>query len=75
MMTKDMFTKIVNIMTPLGRGSCAGTWQYSENGFLSYPLLVYTWAWIRHIKHIIMMTMVGSINIFKITTPEADILC
>ena len=32
MLTKEEFTKIVNlIVKPWGRGSCAGAWSYSEH--------------------------------------------
>ena len=32
MMTKEGSTKTVNFMTPRGRGSCAGAWQYKSYG-------------------------------------------
>ena len=43
-MTKEESTKTLNFDDPLGRGSCAGAYMYSEN------TLVYTRAWNREMK-------------------------
>ena len=42
-LTKEGSTKIVNELTPRGRGSCAGAWPYKSYGECAlYPNLSYT---------------------------------
>ena len=60
MMSKEGFTKIVNFMT---LGSCAKVWPYvilcnCINYF--FKNLLSTWAWIKQIEYIVMMTKEGS---------------
>ena len=52
-----------------GRVACAGA-----KCIISSPLLVYTGAWIRQIKNIVMMTKEGSTKIVNFMTPGDVIL-
>ena len=60
---------------PRDRGSCARVWPYKscgENFFKN--LLLYSGAYIRQTKYIVMVTNKGSTKIVTFMTPEAGVL-
>ena len=76
-MAKEGSSKIVDIMTPQGRDSCGRAWpykSYSENALFLKNLLLYSQAWIRQTKYIVMMTKEGSTQIMNFMTPGAGVL-
>ena len=77
MMTKEGSTKIINSMTPgaevlvLGHGHIS---HIVKMHFFFKNVLLYSQAWIRQTKYVIMMTKEGSTKIVDFMTPRAGVL-
>ena len=77
MMTKEGSTKIVNIMTPGSVVLVLGYGHISHIVKMHYffkNLLLYSQAYIRQTKYVVMMTKEGSTNIVNYMTPGAEVL-
>ena len=77
MMTMERSTKIVNFMTPgagvlvLGHGHIS---HIVKMHYFFKNLLLYSQAWIRQTKYIVMMTTERSTKIVNFMTPGAGVL-
>ena len=76
-MTKKGSTQIVNFMTPEAGVLALGCGHISHIVKIHYSLknLLYSQAWIRPIKYIVMMTKEGSTKIVNFMTPGQGFLC
>ena len=77
MLTKEGSTKIVNFMT-LGAGvlvlGCGHISHLMKIHYFFTNLLLYSGAWFRQTKCIVMMTKEGSTKIVNFMTPGAGVL-
>ena len=77
-MTKEGSTKIVYFMTPRARVLALGCGRISHIVKMHYffkNLLLYSQAWIRQTKYIVMMTIEGSNKIVTFMTLGQGFLC
>ena len=77
MMTTERSTKIVNFMTPRAGVLVLGHGHINHKVKMHYffkNLLLYSHAYIRQTKYIVMMTKGGSTKIITFMTPRAEVL-
>ena len=72
MKTKEGSTKIVNFMTPTPRGGNLGVKKVKLMNFLKN--LLYSGAWFRQTKYIVVKTKEGSTKIVNFMTPGTGVL-